>query len=238
LVQLKVLRKGKKERRSPSSLQKCFHLKNGMQALPIALANALRDNVYTDAEVTSVEKTSHGYKINWSHAGELKSIEAPLVLSTVPAYSAAGLFSHFDADLAEHLNNIYYPPVIALYLIYYKKDIGHPLDGFGFLIPKVEKKSFLGALWSSVIFPNRTDDDKAAFTLFIGGSRNPEIEKYDKEIFLKKVISEFQELMKITSEPIYTADKLWHNAIPQYNTGYIEHERYFEQFEKNFPGLF
>ena len=30
----------------------------------------------------------------------------------------------------------------------YKQD----LDGFGFLIPAKENKSFLGALWSSVIF--------------------------------------------------------------------------------------
>ena len=52
-----------------------------------------------------------------------------------------------------------------------------------FLIPSKERKSFLGAIWSSVIFPEQSsDEDKAAFTLFVGGARDPEIGNIDKEI--------------------------------------------------------
>ncbi|MFO7448473.1 MAG: protoporphyrinogen oxidase [Ignavibacteriaceae bacterium] len=229
-----------RKRRAEKSKQdaKMFSFKNGMQSFPLALADALKGMVITNADVTSVEKQNSVYKVVYNHAGELKTIESPLIFSTVPAYTAASLFKKFDAKLAEHLNQVYYPPVLALYLVYNKKDIGHSLDGFGFLVPKKEKKSFLGALWSSVIFPNRTDPDKAAFTIFIGGSREPEIEKYDKELLIKKVKNEFHELMKIKAEPLLMAERFWHKAIPQYNIGYIEHERYFDQFEKNYPGIF
>lgn len=229
-----------RKRRAEKSKQeaKMFSFKNGMQALPLALQKALDEKVIMNAEVVSLAKIEGGYKITYNHAGETKTIETQNLLSTVPAYTAADLFKNFDSELARHLNEIYHPPVIVLYLVYNRKDIKHPLDGFGFLIPKKERKTFLGALWSSVIFPNRTPDDQAAFTLFIGGSRDPEIEKYDKELLLKKVKKEFSELMGITAEPLIQAERFWKKAIPQYNVGYIEHERYFEQFEQKFPGLY
>ncbi len=229
-----------RKRRAEKSKQEArmFSFKNGMQALPLALQKALKEKVITNAEVVSLAKTENGYQISYRHSGEIKSIETPKLLSTIPAYAAAELFKNFDSELIRHLNEIYHPPVFVLYLVYNKKDVKQALDGFGFLIPQKERKSFLGALWSSVIFSDRTPDDKAAFTLFIGGSRDPEIVNYDRELLLKKVKKEFSELMGITAEPIIESERFWKKAIPQYNVGYIEHEKYFEEFEKKFPGLF
>ena len=31
---------------------------------------------------------------------------------------------------------------------------------------------------------------------------------------------------------------MWQRAIPQYTIGYVEHERYFEKFEQDNPGIF
>jgi oxygen-dependent protoporphyrinogen oxidase len=59
----------------------------------------------------------------------------------------------------------------------------------------------------------------------------------DKQVIIKKVIGEFNSIMKITEQPYYTTYRYWSKAIPQYNIGYIEHEKYFDQFEKENPGL-
>lgn len=216
---------------------KMYSFSDGMQVLPKAISEYLGEKIHLNTEVNSVEKISTGYKINLSNAGETSSILSNYIVSTIPAYSASILFGRFDSDLAGHLDKIYYPPVLVLYLGYDKKDIGQVLDGFGFLIPAKEKKSFLGAIWSSVLFPNRAFEDKASFTLFIGGARDPEIVSYDKELLIKKVRNEFESLMKITGEPLYVSYKFWPKAIPQYNIGYVEHERYFDKFEKENPGI-
>ena len=123
-------------------------------------------------------------------------------------------------------------------MVYDRKDIKQDLDGFGFLIPAKENKSFLGALWSSIIFSDRTDETRAAFTLFVGGSRNPDFVKEDRNSLLLKVRNEFEELMGISSDPIFTSERFWEKAIPQYNLGYVEHERFFDDFEKRNPGIF
>ena len=43
--------------------------------------------------------------------------------------------------------------------------------------------------------------------------------------------------MRIVGEPVFLSYKLWPKAIPQYNLGYVEHENYFDKFEKENPGI-
>lgn len=229
-------RKKRKEQSKQSA--KMFSFVNGMQSLPKTIAKKLGERVVPFAEIKSIKKNEKGFSVSYHNAGFDKKIECDLLLSTLPAYVTSSLFKEIDGDLANHLDAIYHPPVMVLYLGYKKEDVGCPLDGFGFLIPAKEKKSFLGAIWSSVLFPNRAPEEAAAFTLFIGGSRNADIFKLDKEIILKTVIEEFQSIMKIKTEPVYKNYRYWNKAIPQYNLGYIEHEKYFDEFEQSNPGIF
>ena len=80
--------------------------------------------------------------------------------------------------------------------------------------------------------------DKAAFTIFIGGARYPDFSISDMNIRVEEVLKEFHEIMGISEEPIIVEKKFWHKAIPQYNIGHIEHENYFDEFEKKNPGMF
>jgi len=216
---------------------KMFSFVSGMQILPETIAKNLGDKVHLQSVVTSVEKNSIGYKINYTSAGTPEILDCDFIVSAVPAYIASEIFSQLDKNVAEHLNNVYYPPVLVLYLAYNIKDVGRPLDGFGFLIPAKEKKSFLGAIWSSVLFPNRAPEDKAAFTLFVGGARDPMISTENKELLIKRIRDEFETIMKINADPVYLSYKFWPKAIPQYNIGYIEHENSFVKFEKENIGL-
>jgi oxygen-dependent protoporphyrinogen oxidase len=195
--------------------------------------------VYTGVEVVSVRKTSEdNYGVTYREGEQTLTLLADAVLSTVPAYKASELFGSFDKKLAEHLNDIYYPPVLVLYLAYEKKDVGQSLDGFGFLIPEKEEKSFLGAIWSSVIFPNRSDENKAAFTLFIGGSRDAGFVDDVEQNVIDRARREFELIMKISAEPVLITKRFWPKAIPQYNLGYVEHENFFDHFEKDNKGIF
>lgn len=229
-------RKNRAEQSKQSA--KMFSFISGMQRFPAKIAEALGERVHLFSEVRSVERTGEKFRVVYNYTNEIKTIEADGIISAIPAYAAAEVFPGMnDDDLIQHLNKIYYPPVAVLYAVYDKSAIKQPLDGFGFLIPAKEKKSFLGAIWSSVLFPNRAEGDKASFTIFIGGARDPEIANYDKELLFKKVLREFEEIMKITAPPVSLKHRYWQKAIPQYNIGYIEHENYFDEFEKRNPGI-
>jgi protoporphyrinogen/coproporphyrinogen III oxidase len=230
------IRERKKRAEVAKQSAKMFSFKNGMQTLPKSIAAILGDRVMLNTEVLNVNPESGRYTVDYSRSGERSNLEADIIISAIPAFNAAEIFQ-FDHELKSHLNRIYYPPVMVIFLNYKIEDVGQPLDGFGFLIPEKEKKSFLGAIWSSVLFPNRTSERFAGFTLFIGGARNPDIVSIDKQLIFSRVITEFQEIMKIKNSPVSQSHRFWNKAIPQYNLGYIEHENYFDDFERKYPGI-
>lgn len=239
---IKGMIKGAKERKKRAEKSKqnarMFSFKKGMQSFPAAIAGMMRDDIHYNTCVQSVKKKGSGYSVTYLENNKPAEIHTDIILSTIPAYTAADLFGGLDGVLGNHLKAVYYPPVMVLYLAYKKEAVGQPLDGFGFLIPQKEKRSFLGAIWSSVIFTERTPDTHAAFTLFIGGARSPELFEQNKDELIKTVLTEFHQIMKIDDKPVFSESMFWEKAIPQYNIGYIEHEKYFEKFEEQNPGIF
>ena len=238
LGSIRSIRKRKKSKEVSKQSAKMFSFKDGMKVLTESMTDKLGSRVSTNAEVTSIRKTGDGsFGVTYRDGKQNITLLADVILSTVPAYKAAEILSQIDEDLVKHLNQIYYPPVLVLYLVYEKDVVGQPLDGFGFLIPEKEQKSFLGAIWSSVIFPNRSDDTKAAFTLFIGGSRDAGFVDDVEQLVIDRARREFELIMKISNEPVLAAKRFWPKAIPQYNLGYVEHENFFDHFEKDNPGI-
>ena len=79
---------------------------------------------------------------------------------------------------------------------------------------------------------------RAAFTLFIGGSRDAGFVDDVEQMVIDRARREFELIMKISAEPVLAAKRFWPKAIPQYNLGYVEHENFFDHFEKDNRGIF
>lgn len=235
---VRSIRERKKRKEISKQSAKMFSFKQGMQTLPSSLYAKLKDKIILNSEVTRISKAGKGYIVDYKNNNEEKQLNADIIISTIPSYKLSETIQDYDKELANRLNAIYHPPVMVLFISYKKSDISVPLDGFGFLIPAKENKNFLGAIWSSVIFQDRSPEDKACFTIFVGGSRNADIFTYSNDIIIKKVISEFNEVMGIKADPESILYRFWEKAIPQYNIGYIEHENYFSKFEQENKGFF
>jgi protoporphyrinogen/coproporphyrinogen III oxidase len=239
---IKGMVKGAKERkqRGEDSKQnaKMFSFKNGMQSFPKAIAKNFSGNIFYNTAINNISKENSKISVEIERNGQKGSITSDVLLSTIPAHKLNQQMNLIYPNLTNHLNNIYYPPVLVLFLGYDKGVIEQKLDGFGFLIPSKENKKFLGAIWSSTIFENRAPKDKAAFTIFVGGAKDPNFSEEQIDERIKSVLKEFHNIMGITSPPILKEKRFWRYAIPQYNLGYIEHENYFDQFEKENPGIF
>lgn len=231
---IKGARERKRRQEQSKQQAKMFSFMDGMQTFPEAIASKLKDVRY-NTEVSKIIKDKIGYKLQLKNGQELNS---EFVLTTIPAYILSRLMVDIDITLSNHLDEVYYPPVMVLYLGFNKSQIKRPLDGFGYLIPSKEKKKYLGTIWSSTIFPNRAEQENASFTIFIGGAREPEIFDLEEDKLIYQVIKEFKEIMNVEGDPVFVKTKMWDKAIPQYNIGYIEHENFFEQFELKNPGFF
>lgn len=239
---IKGMVKGAKERKRQAEKSKqsaeMFSFKSGLQEFATGIAGYLHDDLQLSANVIRIEREGSGYRIVYRKDGEDGAVKANTVVSAVPAYVAARILGHLDPEVKQHLESIEYPPVLVLFCVYPREKIAQPLDGFGYLIPEVEKQHYLGALWSSTIFDGRAPAHEAAFTIYVGGARQPELLDRPEQELVQTVLEEFERTMGIEADPVLVETRFWEKAIPQYNLGYIEHVRCFERFERENPGLF
>ena len=235
---IKGARERKKSVEKAKSHAKMFSFINGMQSFPNAIAENLGDKVKLNIDTENIIKSEDGgYTLLYTDKGVQGQKDYDIIISTLPAHKVGELVHDIDNSMQETLHRIHYPKVKVIFIAFKKDHIKRPLDGFGFLIPTLEKKRFLGSIWSSVIFPNRTSEEYDVFTLFVGGAKNTPYELLDETEIRKLVIAEFKEIMGIEEPFAYLEEKLWENAIPQYNLGYPEIEQEILRFEDMNKGI-
>ena len=223
-----------------------FSFTRGMAQFPEAIAQRLKNRVKLEAPVVGIlrggdysKDPAHSFIVSFESKGRRSSVEADAVVLSLPAHAAGTLIDRtISADLPAVLAGISYPPVVEVFLGYRKEQIGIPLDGFGFLVPAVERRKILGTIWSSVLFEGRAPSPCVALTTFLGGARQPELTRYDDRDVLALVSSELADIMKITGTPVYSRISRWEKAIPQYNLGYSRVVESIENCERENPGLF
>lgn len=233
--------KGKRERKKRQEVAKdrakLFSFTTGMQTLTDTLAQKLGDAIHLKAGIDKIESINGSFKLSISMNNELIKKEFDYVILSTPADSLAKIVANIAPDCTTLLNNIKYPPVSVIFMGFEEKQIKRALDGFGFLVPKLENRRILGSIWSSTIFPNRAPKGHVAFTTFVGGTRQPEMTIHDDSSLSEFVLQDLKELIGIEGSPASVRIKTWPRAIPQYSLGYNKVKHLFSELEKQFPGL-
>jgi oxygen-dependent protoporphyrinogen oxidase len=229
-----------KEKKSkvPKTASRTISFKNGMQTLTDKLAENLGESVRLNVEVFEITKTENGEYNLCTNDEKINNEAFDSVVISTPSFIAAHLIKNFDVELSEQLTNIYHPPIAVVLTAFKKENIKFDLDGFGFLIPKVEQRKILGSLWNSVIFENRAPADFHLLTTFIGGARNAELADNSEEDLIKIALEELNSILGLNGEPIFTRVKKWEKAIPQYNIGYEKITESIENFQIQNAGIF
>ncbi len=223
--------KGAKERKKRAETAakdaKMFTFADGMETLPQQLAATLGDAVRLNQTIDGFQRLENG---RWRIGQE----EFSDVVLAIPAHALARLDAPFDLS---PFSEIYYPPVASLSLGFEKKQFTHPLNGFGVLVPKIENRFMLGALFPSSIFPNRAPKSQVLLTVFIGGSMAPEKTAINQSEMLEKTLGDLRKLLGISGAPLYQCLSLAPRAIPQYVVGYEKYLNHMDQLEAQHPGL-
>ena len=236
--------KGAKARKKRTETDKTraqlFSFKNGMAELVHAISAKIAETILTSTEINQITKISEREYAISVKSNKIEKIIANSVIFTTPAFATADFIQSFDTVCAGKLREIHYPPVAMVFFGFKNKNKVQcrPLDGFGFLVPKVEKRKILGTIWSSTLFPNRAPAGGIALTTFVGGMRQPEVLNCDDEALSNLVRSELADLLNLKGKPDIVKIKRWERAIPQYALGHQQRIDAIEQLEKNNPGLF
>jgi oxygen-dependent protoporphyrinogen oxidase len=213
-----------------------FSFRGGMQTLTNALALRV-SRVICAARVESVQPQADGtFLVTMERRGERVERRARAVVLAVPAYEAAKLVLPLAVDVANALEAIVYPPLATVSAAYRRADVQHPLDGFGFLAPRVESPPVLGTLFTSSMFQHRAPPGFVLLTSFVGGRRNPELAQGSEQLIGDNVLRSSERFLG-ARKPRFVVVKKWPRAIPQYTLGHGERLVAVARLEARFPGL-
>lgn len=209
--------------------------REGIQYLSDALEASLGAIVRRNSAVTSVTRgDSVPYRFRCENGSEH---EADIVIIASPAFAAADMTSELDPDISSVLRSIPYSAMTVICFGYDRNSIKHPLDGFGYLIPKQEGRNTLGTLWDSSMFENRAPKGKVLLRSMMGGACFPEYIKLSDQEVTARVRDDLKITMGIEAEPEFVRIYRHAQAIPQYTVGHGQRLEVLSERLKRYPGL-
>jgi protoporphyrinogen/coproporphyrinogen III oxidase len=207
---------------------------DGMQTLTDAIAARLPQNsIRLNTRVESLAFNGAEWMIRTAN----ETFPADAVCLALPAYAAARLVRDTDATLADELNSIEYASTATVNLAYPRADVPHPLDGFGFVVPFIERRTVLACTFSSVKFARRAPEDSVLLRAFVGGALQPENFALDDETMTDRVRHDLRELLEIERAPLFAHIERWPRSMPQYKVGHLDRIARIGSRLNNLPSL-
>lgn len=180
-------------------------------------------------EAGAVERTSSGYRV-WANGDWM---EAEQVVLATPAGNCAKLLRPIHGELAGLLAAVPYTSSITLSLGYKKATFDHPLNGFGFLVPKLERKYVAACTWVGNKFNYRVPDDMVLLRCFMGGNALSETD----DALVEAARRELRSIMSLQAAPMFHSVARWPNSMAQYTVGHTKRVEHIEAIMRGLSGL-
>jgi oxygen-dependent protoporphyrinogen oxidase len=142
------------------------------------------------------------------------------VILALPAYTAATLVENVNQELAAELNKIAYAGCAIAALGYRRAQIASDLQGFGFVVPAVERRHILAASYSSSKFDGRAPEGSVLMRVFLGGAERPEQLELDDAALVEVAQSDLRDLLGIEGPAELVRVVRWPRSMPQYHLGH------------------
>ena len=112
--------------------------------------------------------------------------------------------------------------IAIVVLAFPRAAVAHPLDGSGFVVPRVEPGlSITAATWISSKWPQRAPESHVLLRGFAGGARLPDVLAQSDRTLIATVRRDLARLLGIRGEPTLARVYRWPRANPQWNVGHL-----------------
>lgn len=233
------LTRGARENRGPDRKSGLFQtLKSGMGHLTQTLSAKLAQKVPVIHEaVTAIELAKTRGEGYFVRSQGTPPLEASSVVLACRTWQAAPLVESFAPTLARDLAAIPYSSAITLALGYRRRELDHPLDGFGFLVPRKYRRHVLACTWVGAKWPHKVPEGRAVLRCFLSGSEEY-VRETPEEDLIRSCRNDLHALMGVKTEPVFTRINRWPRSMPQYEVGHKALvESIFSQLSAH-PGLY
>lgn len=206
----------------------------GMKTLVEALLKKIPEgSIKTGVTVEGIKEAYDGWEVTTGDG----IMNAAGVIVTTPAYITAGLLENAAGECAALLRKIEYASTAVVIFAYRKEQIETELDGFGFVVPMIERSSMIACSFSSEKFTGRAPQGYTALRAFVGGAVSPDTYRMEDPRIIETVQKELSSLLDIKSNPVFTLIKRYPESMPQYHVGHRELVEGIQREIKKMNGL-
>ena len=207
-------------------------MKAGMAQLTDALEERLRN--------TRIRRGIRGLRLGRSGKQLVLTAEAfeeafDAVILCTPANASAEILEDEIPDAAPLLRSIPYASSTLVYLAYRRDEFDHPLDGFGFIVPRSENRIVDACTWVNTKFDFRCPPDRVLLRCAIHERSGRTLPNGDSLVEL--VNGEIRAIMGVTCRPILTQVIDVQGGIPQLLVGHAKRLTQVERLIGEVPGL-
>jgi len=161
-------------------------------------------------------------------------IEARDVVLACQTYQAAEVLEESNPDLARDLDAVPYSSSATVSLGYLRESFPHPLNGFGFLVPKRERARMVACTWVGTKFAYRVPPTHAMLRCFLGGD---DVIRESDETLVEAVRGEIRRIMGVGTQPVFARVARWPRSMAQYTVGHEARVKRIEERVAAVPGL-
>ena len=188
---------------------------DGMSGFVHALATRLRSAPKQRARVVGLRREASHWLAEIRDASGETSLRARAVVVAVPAPAAAPLLSPLDGEVGRALAGITYAPILSLGFGADPAHVRHPIEGFGFLVPREARLGLLGCLFMSRLFADRAPRGRELLHVLAGGVRWPEAIDLPDDLVRKTLLGELDRVLGLRTEPELVSVTRWQAGVPQ-----------------------
>ena len=230
---LRAFRRQPARRASPAGAFKS--LPGGLSEMVRAVVATLPpESIRLRTPVSRIEKDGDTFRIE---SGSGDRLEARAAVLAVPAFAASAMLRGLSPVLSQLCGEIPYASAATIALAFRRDAVSHPLQGSGFVVPKVENSGIMAGSWLSSKWPNRAPADRVLLRAFVGGARDPRaLEQSDAEL-VSAAMAALRPLLGISGEPLLKRIYRWERANAQHEVGHLDLLARIETALSSLPGL-
>ena len=210
-------------------------LKGGLGQLVDAVVRSIDGQAHVlQARAETVERSGTGFRVRAGGAW----LPADRLVIACEAHSGAALLGPVDGRVAELLGAVPYSSSMTVALGFDAADFARPPGGFGFLVPRKERRRLVACTWVGTKFPHRAPEGKIVARCFLGGMDDAGILEETDEAVLAAVLDELREIAGVTAQPRFWRIARWPRSMAQYAVGHPQRVAELEARVAAIPGLY
>jgi protoporphyrinogen/coproporphyrinogen III oxidase len=154
-----------------------------------------------------------------------------------PAHALGHAAKALDHDLTKALEAIRYTSTATVFFALREEDVGRPLDGVGYIVPRSERRATMAATWVSSKWQSRAPAGHVLIRTFFGGAGREHVVDVDDKDLVALATRELEEMMRIRVRPVFTHVFRFRRSSPQPTLGHLGRVRRVREALVRWPGL-